>query len=88
MILRNTWTFCDDIVQLLLLITPYTSIWRPRVLNIYTNHLGGDILNKTMKFDVVGEGPATGYKKSQKIASPQFTVHILRSFPNRMEQTI
>ena len=88
MILRNTGTFCDDIVQLLLLITPYTSIWRPWVFNINTNHPGGDLLNKTMKFDVVGERPATGYKKSQKIASPQFTVHILRSFPNGMEQTI
>ena len=58
------------------------------MLNIYTNHPGGDLLNKTMKFDEVGERPATGYKKSQKIASPQITVHILRSFPNRMEQTI
>lgn len=83
MILRNTLTFFDDIVQLL-----FCSIWRPRVLNIYTNHLGGDILNKTMKFDVVGEGPATGYKKSQKIASPKITVRILRDFPNGMEQTI
>ena len=51
---------------------------------IYTNHPGGILLHKhkAIKFDVVGERPATKYtrsaektKKKGKIETPEITAH-------------
>ena len=33
----------------------------PRVLAIYTNHLGRNLVHKTIKFDSVGKRPAALY---------------------------
>ena len=54
-----------------------------RELAICTDHPGGNLVLKTIKFDVMEEQPATKFIqatkqtiKSRKIASPQFTPHV------------
>ena len=56
-----------------------------KVVNIYTNHPDGNHVhkNKTIKFDLTGEGPARiipksaqQTKKSRKTASPQIKTHV------------
>ena len=62
---------------------------RPRMLTIYTNHPGGNIVHKHLSWwenDALQRttNSAEQTTKSRKIASPQITAHILRSFPNRV----
>ena len=62
-----------------------------RVLTIKTDNPGGNLVqkHKTIKFNVVGEQPATKYPKSalqtwksRKIASSQITDHIFTKLPH------
>ena len=63
--LQNNWYQCHYSTTSLLTKIKLKRLKRSGVLTIYTNHPGGNPVHKhkTIKFDVVGEQPATEYIK-------------------------
>ena len=62
---------------------------KPGLLTIYTNHLGGNLMQSFIKFDVVGKRPAVypnqlNRLKSVEKLSPQITARIFRRFTEGM----
>ena len=62
---QNNWYHCHYSTTSLLTKIRLKRVKRSGALNIYTNHPGGNPVHKhkTIKFDVVGEQPATEYIK-------------------------